>query len=258
MGDYETLDALEDHIREDIRQGRERMNDIELGSDTLAKIIENAKKIDWPLGLEEEQIDHEIEHYEYHLKQAGLTLDGALQVQKKSKEELREELRENVVEQLRRGLVMGKLAELEKLEVSQMEVLEQTKLMADMYGGGDRMWQSLLAAEARQSTISNDLLSNKVIRRLAAIAKGEAPEPGAEESTGEAEATIEPATADTEVDSDQVVVDEAAGEAEPGLDSVTPDVEAAADEAAGDVPPDRVESEAEAEDATTEPETTKA
>ena len=80
---------------------------------------------------------------------------------------------------------MSKLAELEKLEVSQMEVLEQAKLMADLYGGGDRMWQMLLASEARQNTIANDLLSNKVIQRLGAIAKGKAPEPGAEEAVAE-------------------------------------------------------------------------
>jgi trigger factor len=205
VGDYETLEALKDSIRADIHYSRERANNIELGSEALDKIIENAEKIEWPVTLEEEQIDHEIEHYEQHLKQSSLTLDTALRVQKKTKEELREEMRENVIKQLKRGLAMSKLAELEKLEVSQMEVLEQAKMMADLYGGGDRMWQMLLASEARQNTIANDLLSNKVIQRLGAIAQGKAPEPGAEEAVAEPSATEagvgEPALLSTEAES---------------------------------------------------------
>ena len=221
VGDFETLDALKEKIREDIKQSRERMNNFELGSEVLDKIIENAEKIDWPLALEEEQIDHEIEHYEQHLKQAGLTLDSALRVQNKTKDQLREETRESVVKQVKRGLVMSKLAELEQLQVSQVEVLQQAKLMADMYGGNDQIWQSILASEARQNTIANDLLSNKVIQQLAAIAKGEAPEPGAEEKLDEtvseasqAEATSEPSQLSAETEPDQAVDNAAAASTE--------------------------------------------
>ncbi|MBI1878707.1 MAG: hypothetical protein HYR94_10870, partial [Chloroflexi bacterium] len=232
--------------------------DFELGSDTLEKIIENAEKIDWPQALEDEQIDHEIEHYEYHLKQSGLTLDGALRVQKKSKEELREELRGTVVKQLKRGLAMAKAAELEQLAVSEMEVLEQAKLMADLYGGGDRMWQSLLAAEARQSTISNDLLSNKVIQRLAAIAKGEAPEPGAEESAPEAESTSEPASPGIEAKSNELDAAEITAETE-STEPAAPSAAAEAEQAVADTSPASVvESEAEVEDESNEPITTQA
>jgi hypothetical protein len=116
---------------------------------------------------------------------------------------------------------MSKLAELEQLQVSQVEVLQQAKLMADMYGGNDQIWQSILASEARQNTIANDLLSNKVIQRLAAIAKGEAPEPGAEEKLDEtvseasqAEATSEPSQLSAETEPDQAVDNAAAASTE--------------------------------------------
>jgi trigger factor len=198
IGDYETLKALNDKIREDIRQSRQRQNDMELGLKALDEIIEKAEKIEWPVGMEEEQIDAEIDQMEHHLKQSGLTLDSYLRVNNKSKEALREEMRERVISQLRRGLVMSKVAELEKLEVSQLEILEQAKIMADMFGGGDRVWQNIMASEARQSVLANDLLSNKVVHRLAAIAKGEAPEPAIAENNA---AETSPPTADSEADS---------------------------------------------------------
>lgn len=207
IGDYETLEALKTKIREDIQQRRERQNDLELGYQALDKIVENAEKIEWPQAFEEEQLDHEIEHLEFHIKQTGLTMDGYLQVNNKTAEQLREETREKIVEQLKRGLVMSKIAELENLEVSQLEILEQAKLMADLFGGGDRVWQNIMTSESRQSAIANDLLSNKIVRRLAAIAKGEAPEPGAEEAASEDEAAEESAQPTAEVASSQAAVE---------------------------------------------------
>jgi trigger factor len=200
MGDYETLDALKAKIREDIQQRRERQNDVELGYQTLEKIIESAEKIEWPLALEEEQIDHEIEHLEHHLQESGLTLESYLRVNNKTKEELREETRGKVVDQLKKGLAMSKVAELVKVGVSQLEILEQAKLMADLFGGGDRVWQNIMASESRQSIIANDLLSNKVVRRLAAIAKGEATASEAEEVEMQDEADEEVAPPEVEAD----------------------------------------------------------
>lgn len=174
VGEFDTLEALKEQIRTNLRQQGQNQADADLGVAALEKVIEGAEKVEWPLALEEEQIDHEVEHYEYHLKQAGLTLDGYLKMQNKTKDELREETRDKVADQIKRGLVMGKIAELEKLAVSQVEILQQAKLIADLSGGGDQVWSNILASESRQNLIANDLLSNKVIQRLAAIAKGEA------------------------------------------------------------------------------------
>jgi trigger factor len=261
VGDFETLDALKEKIRGDIKQSRERMNNFELGSEVLDKIIENAEKIEWPLALEEEQIDHEIEHYEQHLKQAGLTLDSALRVQNKTKDQLREETRERVVKQVKRGLVMSKLAELEQLQVSQVEILQQAKLMADMYGGNDQVWQSILASEAQQNTIANDLLSNKVIQRLAAIAKDEAPEPGAEEKlaetiseTSQAEAAGEPSQLSAETDETAREARQAEAADEPSQLSAETEPDQAVDNeaAASTEGQDKVENESTEEPVTTQ------
>jgi hypothetical protein len=72
------------------------------------------------------------------------------------------------------------------LEVSNVEILEQARAIADLSGAGDRFWQRILSSQAHQATIANDLLTDKILQRLAAIAKGEAPEPGEEAETGEA------------------------------------------------------------------------
>jgi hypothetical protein len=132
---------------------------------------------------------------------------------------------------------MSKVAELEKLDVSQMEVLEHAKLMADMYGGGDRMWQTLLASEARQNTIVNDLLSSKVVVRLGLIARGDAPDLDAVEASSEDEASAEPVPASEADEAEPAPVSEEV-EVEPAADSSPAPVSAAAevDETADESP----------------------
>lgn len=197
ISEFDTLAELKENIRTNLIQQRERQADNKLGSEMVDKIIEASPLIEWPLVLEEEEIDGEVERLERRLKDAGLTLESYLLVQKKTKDEWREGLRENVVTRLKRGLVVSRVAELEGLEVNQAEILEQAKLIADMSGGGDRLWRNIIASESQQSLIASDVMSSKTIERLAAIAKGEAPEPGSEAKTDSVE-SVETAESEAE------------------------------------------------------------
>jgi trigger factor len=208
VSDFKTLEELTENIRANLLKQRERERDNELGTKMVEKIIEDAKLIEWPQAVEEEEIDEEIERTERRLKDVGFTLDGYLQMQQKTEEAWREELRESVVARLKRGLVLSEVAELEGLEVSHSEILEQAKLIADYSGGGEQLWRNILSSRAQQNLIATDVMSSKAVERLAAIARGEAPEPGAKEEaeTVEPEAAEEPAPADDaaeEVTSDE-------------------------------------------------------
>jgi trigger factor len=170
VGDVETLAELKDRLRTNIQNRRQAEADHALGQQSLEKIIADAEKIEWAEGLEEYRLDGELEDYAERVKQAGLTLDSYLQMQNMTKDELREKFRPNVVNALKTGLMLGKLAELEGLEVSQMEVLERARAIAYMSGGDDRIWQNILSSPSRQAFVANNVLSDKVIERLAAIA----------------------------------------------------------------------------------------
>jgi len=176
VSDFETLAELREDVGAKLKKRRETEYDQELGQQTLDKIIEDAKKIEWPLALEEQMIDDELERFAEQFRQAGLPFESYLKIQNKTRDELREEVRESTLTGLNRSIVLGELAGLEKLEVSNTEVLERAKSIADAFGGNEDIWRRILASEAHQSRIANEVLSSKVLLRLAAIAKGEAPE----------------------------------------------------------------------------------
>lgn len=211
VSEVDTLDELREIIKENLTKQRERNRDHELGHDMLAKLVETALQLEWPKALEEEQIDEEVKLYEQRAKESGMTLSSFLKLEDKTEEALREETRANVIERLKNGLVLSKVAELEKLMVTESEILEQAKLISDMYGTGDQLWRFILNSKDQQGMIKNDLLSSKAIRRLAAIAKGEAPEPGEPEAEADEEkegAEKEPVLPETVGDASPLEADE--------------------------------------------------
>ncbi len=179
ISDFETLEALKNDVEEKIRIQRESQQTHELGSKSLTQVIEEAQ-VEWPAAFEEENVDREIKRYERQLETYGLTIDNYLKTQDKTEEEYRNETREGVIEQLKRSLVLNKLAELEKIDVSESEILAQAKLVADMSGRGDEFWRNIIASETKKNLFANDVLVDKTIRWLGAIAMGEDPQPEAD------------------------------------------------------------------------------
>lgn len=237
VSDFETLDELKADIEERLREQRQRQKDMELGDKALEQIIAEST-IEWSEAYENERVEREVERYERQLQSYGLNLENFLTVQNKTKEEYLEETRQEVVGQMRRGLVLTQIAELEKLNVSEGEILNQAKLIADMSGQGEQVWRNILASDTRQSMIAGDLLLDKALTLLAAIAKGENPQPNVEDTTeDDAEETSQASDA-ADVDAAEASVDEPESEDEASGDDSQDD---GVDETPEAASPDEVE-----------------
>jgi FKBP-type peptidyl-prolyl cis-trans isomerase (trigger factor) len=121
-----------------------------------------------------------------------LNLDTYLSMQKKTRDQLRAELRQGAQERLRRALVLSKLIELENLSVAGHEVSGQINRLSMLAGErGDALRQALTTPDSVRY-IANDLLTAKVIERLAQIVKGQAEAvQGGEETTESSQETAE-------------------------------------------------------------------
>lgn len=184
--DFDNLDDFKADIRASLQEQREREQTRKLGNDALQKIIETAT-VDWPEAFEEESAELELQRFERQMRAYGLTVESYLQMQNKSREDFTAEIREQVVTQLKRSLVLGKIVELEKLNVAESEILQRAKLIADYSGGGDQIWRSILSSPAQVESLGNELLADKAIEFLAAVAKGENPQAVSEPEAVEAE-----------------------------------------------------------------------
>jgi trigger factor len=131
-------------------------------------------RIEFPLTLLERELDNLLEEQDRFLRQQeSLTLDNWLEINKKSKEEHRDELRPQAAERLKRGLALGKVAELEGITVEEEEIEAQIERMSPSFGEQADEARNILSSADNRRSIASNLLTNKALQRLMAIAKGE-------------------------------------------------------------------------------------
>ncbi|MCB9079139.1 MAG: trigger factor [Anaerolineaceae bacterium] len=215
VSDFDTLDELKADIRANIKKQREQQQNNDLGNQVLEQIVAEAE-IEWPLTYENESIERDLDNYERQVSRYGLNLDSYLSLENKTREDFMEESRERIVSRLKRSFVIRKIAEQEKLEVGESEILQHAKFLSDLSGQGDRLWRDILSSPIQQELIANDLLVGKVIDWLAAVAKGEAVEPEAtvtDDQSENAPVVVDGVSTDAEVDTNEEAVEVESSEA---------------------------------------------
>lgn len=166
IGNYETLGELKEVLRKDLEAQAEREAEERFASEVFDVVLEGAR-IEFPPMLLEQEIDEILEEREKRLQREDLSLSEYLSMKGQSEEEYREEIRPLAEDRLRHALALGEVVKLEGLESSPEERKPQ--------GKGPPLPEEMLLAQ-------------KALRRLAAIAKGEAEEVAEETPSEEAEA----------------------------------------------------------------------
>jgi trigger factor len=198
VGDYETLDALKDVIRAELRTNLIREADSKYSDQVIDAIVKGAT-IEFPPPMLTSEVDALIERTEKRMKDQNMTLEEYLKALGKTDEEYREELKPTAEIRLKRGLVLNELIKAEGLSVADEDVVQRIIEMAQMYGERAAEARKAFLSDENRQSIMLDLLSSAGLARAVAIAKGQAPDkaeavaPAAVES---ADAT-EPAAADS-------------------------------------------------------------
>ena len=173
VGDFETFDELKAKVRENLQAEAEREAESRFTSEVLTATVERAR-IEFPPVLLERELDDLLEEQDRTLRQReGLTLDNWLEINKRSKEEYRDESRPRAIERLKRGLALGKVVELESITVEEEEVEAQIERMSSSFGEQADKAREVFSLPDNVRSIASDLLTNKALQRLAAIARGE-------------------------------------------------------------------------------------
>ena len=140
-----------------------------------------------------------LDDLDRRLHEQRLTLEDYLKIQGKSKEEFREEVRPQAEKRLKRTLVLGKVVDLEGLTVEGDEIEQAIDRLSTPWGEQAGEMRKVLSNDRARRMVSLDVLSEKAVARLVAIAKGEEVPPLPEKPAAGAEAeTAAPADAEPE------------------------------------------------------------
>ncbi len=177
VGDYDNLQELRARIEEQLRRRKEQEAEESYADQVIQAVVERSR-IEYPPDALEEVVDELVEQYGRQVEQeVRMSLADYLRVTQKSLEDLRQELRPRARRRLERSLVLAKVVEAEGLEVSDEEVEQRIAEASQPWGDRAEEVRRRLQKENNRRALFNDLLVEKVINRLTAIARGEeAPE----------------------------------------------------------------------------------
>lgn len=174
LGDFQTFEELQNRVREDLRRQIERVTEREYSDAVLDQLVAQSTIV-YPPHLLEQELEDMLKDLDDRLREQNLTLDDYLKIEGKTREQLSEENRPRAEQRLKRALVLGRIVEAEKLEVTPEEVKAEIDRQSALFGDqAGRALKILNSDQGRQSLVI-EMLTNKAVQRLMAIARGEAP-----------------------------------------------------------------------------------
>jgi trigger factor len=178
IGDFETLQALQDTIRDGLKSQAKANYDSEYSEKTLAKVIEGAT-IQYPPEMVEDQITASTERMKNQLAEQGQEFETYLKMRGIDATAFREQNRPQAEIAIKRSVVMYELARVEAITVEREEMEnEAMSTLNDLmrYVSPDRFKKmskdrNFISQLSRNASV--DVLSRKTFERLNSIAKGE-------------------------------------------------------------------------------------
>lgn len=178
--EFETLDALRQRIREDMTQGAAEKAKSDFENRVIEAVTATAE-VDFPPVLAEAEIDDLLNQ---RFQKGQAELDAYLSTVGKTQDQLRDEIRPSATARLTRALVLGNVAEDEKIEVTAADIdLEIESMVKDAGEKKNDLKRVLNTPQTRQS-IGNRIVTRKTVQKLVEMAGGS---PKKEEAAAEKE-----------------------------------------------------------------------
>jgi trigger factor len=213
----ETLDALRDLIDDRLRTVAEQTAKRVFEQKALEAAVEGAN-IEFPPVLVEQEIDRMLLDRDNMLQTQG-GLEAYLKTMNKTQEEIREEIKPQATEGLKQSLVLGKLTEEEKIEISAADINAEIDNIAKSSEERGQELRGVFDNPQGRRWVHDRLALQKTVQQLTDIASGKVVDesPAEKENQPSAEASAaeeggEEGISDADVvavqSTDKVVVEE--------------------------------------------------
>ncbi len=169
--EFKTVPALREEVTKGLRLRGEERARMDFEEKVINAAIEQAK-IEYPPVLLELEINRILNDQARQLQLTGRGMDEYLRSINKTAEQLQEELRPVATRNVTASLVLGKIAEAEKIEVSEDDIKNGINNMSRSIGEEKREeMQKFLDTPQNRESIKQSLKTRKTIERLTEIAK---------------------------------------------------------------------------------------
>ena len=184
VSEFDTIAEYRDSIRKKLEDRKADMAKNEQKQEAIDKIVE-ASEMELPDAIVLTRADEIINQFAQQLAQQGLSMDQYMQYAGTDIDQLRDSVRPEAVTRIKNQLVIDAIAKAENIEITDAEVEEELKKMAEMYNMELDKLKGYMTEEETEN-MKLDLASQKALELVYDNAVFvDAPE---EEKTEEAEA----------------------------------------------------------------------
>ncbi len=132
VSEFDTLDEYKKDLENTVRSRKEKAAESEVERQLIEAVIEKVEA-EVPDMMVEREVDEMINAFEMQLRDQGMNLETFLKYTQGTVDSLREQYKDRADKQVRVRLGLSKIAEQEQLEITDGEVEEEFKKIADAY-----------------------------------------------------------------------------------------------------------------------------
>ena len=169
--DFKSLDLLREHVSADLKLRAEEKARVDF-EERVIEAVADIAELEFPPILVEMEINLLFNQRLQRLQVGKEGLEEYLRGINKTEEELREELRPLATRRVTRSLVLGRVAEEEKIEVTDSEIEAEIENMTKSAAEKKDELQKFLNRPQSKESIRQLLTPRKTIQQLVEIAKG--------------------------------------------------------------------------------------
>ena len=170
VSEFDTLDALKDDIRTRFTKSRTEQNDRAFESAAVQMAAANMT-CNIPACMIDEQVDHQIEQFAYQLQSQGMKMEDYVKMVGGDLSSLRASMRPMAEQTVRSDILLSEIAHAENLEVTDEEVEEELKKLAEQY----QMELDKVKTAVDTAAVKSDLMGRKAAKLITDSAVAVAP-----------------------------------------------------------------------------------
>lgn len=170
--EIQTVEALRERIETDLTTRTEERSKQDF-EERAIEAVANISEVEYPPIMVEAEVHELLDDQARRLQMQGLTMEQYLKAMNKTDEEMHEEMHPIAEKRITRGLVLGKVAEEEKIEVSDSDIDAEIAEMVENAAEDRREdMKKVLSTPQTHDSLRQTLLSRKTVQRIVEIARG--------------------------------------------------------------------------------------
>lgn len=146
VSEFDTLEEYRASVKERLAKQKTDAAERSFKEAVMDKVIDGMTA-DIPDAMVDARVDSTIQNYSYNIQAQGMQFEQYLQMMGSNLESFKDSIRPNCLKQIRVGLALEKIAELEKIEATDEDIDAEYKQMAEQYGTEEDKVRSAVGKE---------------------------------------------------------------------------------------------------------------